>query len=64
MKFNGIESCIRNMLMSTKSPMVCVPSATASADMTMQMPMPTEKMTPWPKFNQPSEVQVLVAADS
>ena len=64
MKFSGIESCIRSVLMKTKSPSVWVPARTSIADITMASPMPTAKMTPCPKFSQPSDVQVSVAAFS
>ena len=51
-------------LTKTKSPIVCVPAITSRADSHMTIVMPTPKITPWPKFSQPSEVQVLVAAGS
>ena len=51
-------------LMKTKSPIVCSPRCTAMADMTIMMVMPVPKITPWPKFNQPSDVQIRVAAFS
>ncbi len=64
MKFNGIDSCISNALISTNSPIVCVPAITARADSTMQAAMPAEKIKVWPKFSQASEVQVRTAARS
>ncbi len=64
MKLSGTESCISMALMKTKSPTVCVPACTSSADMHMTMTVPMPKMMPWPKFSQPSEVQMLVAAIS
>jgi len=41
-----------------------VPRVTSSADITMTTAVPRPKMTPWPKFSQPSEVQMRVAAIS
>ncbi len=64
MKFSGCESCISMALTKTKSPIVCVPAMTSRADSHMMMVMPMPKMTPWPKFSQPSETQVMVAAFS
>ena len=62
MKLSGTDSCISIALTKTKSPTVCVPATTSRADSHMTMVMPRPKITPWPKFSQPSEVQVLVAA--
>ncbi len=64
MKLSGTESCMSMALMKTKSPTVCVPAMTSRADIHMAIVMPTPKISPWPKFSQPSEVQVLVAATS
>ena len=64
MKLSGCESCISMALTKTKSPMVWVPAITSRADSTMTIVMPMPKITPCPKFSQPSEVQVSVAAFS
>ncbi len=57
-----MESCIRSALISTKSPIVCVPAITARAESSMQVAMPTAKMAVWPKLSQASEVQMRIAA--
>ncbi|MNH98481.1 hypothetical protein D3C73_512030 [compost metagenome] len=64
MKLSGTESCIKSALTKTKSPIVCSPRCTASADMIMITAWPRPKITPWPKLSQPSEVQTCVAAFS
>ena len=64
MKFNGWASCISMALTKTKSPIVCVPAMTSRADRTITTVMPPPKITPWPKFSQPSDTQVFVAAFS
>jgi hypothetical protein len=61
MKLSGTDSCISMALMNTKSPMVCSPACTASADITIITVMPTPKMKPCPMLSQPSEVQTWVA---
>jgi hypothetical protein len=64
MKLSGIDNCISIALMKTKSPSVCSPVCTARADIAIMASMPMPKISPWPKFSQPSEVQTLVAARS
>jgi hypothetical protein len=64
MKLSGTDSCISMALMKTKSPSVCVAALDGQRRHHHHDAVPAPKITAWPKFSQPSEVQTWVAERS